>query len=79
MPTQPLPGSIATASTLAFALVHKYVDGTPLYRLTQAFEHAGVPVSRGALGHWVIGSSGKHLSRIYDPLRIPMKPATIPI
>jgi transposase len=66
MPAQPLPGSIATASTLAFALVHKYVDGTPLYRLAQAFERAGVPVSRGALGHWVIGSSEKHLVRIYD-------------
>lgn len=35
MPAQPLPGSIATASTLAFALVHKYVDGTPLYRLAR--------------------------------------------
>ena len=69
MPTQPLPGSIATASTLAFALVHKYVDGTPLYRLAQAFERAGVPVSRGALGHWVIGSSEKHLVRIYDALK----------
>ncbi len=62
MPTQPLPDSIATASTLAFALVHKYVDGTPLYRLAQAFERAGVPVSRGALGHWVIGSSERHLA-----------------
>ncbi|CDX42692.1 hypothetical protein MPLSOD_410063 [Mesorhizobium sp. SOD10] len=51
MPTQPLPGSIATASTLAFALVHKYVNDTPLYRLAQAFERVGVPVSRGALGH----------------------------
>ncbi|ESY65880.1 MULTISPECIES: IS66 family transposase [Mesorhizobium] len=70
MPAQPLPGSIATASTLAFALVHKYVDGTPLYRLAQAFERAGVPVSRGALGHWVIGSSEKHLSRIYDALKL---------
>jgi transposase len=69
MPPQPLPGSIATASTLAFALVHKYVDGTPLYRLAQAFERAGVPVSRGALGHWVIGSSEKHLVRIYDALK----------
>ena len=45
MPAQPLPGSIATASTLAFALVHKYVDGTPLYRLAQAFERAGVTVA----------------------------------
>jgi transposase len=69
MPAQPLPGSIATASTLAFALVHKYVDGTPLYRLAQVFERAGVPVSRGALGHWVIGSSEKHLVRIYDALK----------
>lgn len=53
MPKQPLPGSIATASTLAVALVLKYVDGTPLYRLSQALECAGVPVSRVALGHWV--------------------------
>ncbi|MBB4189180.1 transposase [Sinorhizobium terangae] len=73
MPAQPLPGSIATASTLAFALVHKYVDGTPLYRLAQVFERAGVPVSRGALGHWVIGSSEKHLSRIYDALKLRLR------
>ncbi|QYA14639.1 IS66 family transposase [Rhizobium sp. AB2/73] len=73
MPAQPLPGSIATASTLAFALVHKFVDGTPLYRLSKAFERAGVPVSRGALGHWVIGSSEKHLHRIYDALKLRLR------
>lgn len=73
MPAQPLPGSIATASTLAFALVHKYVDGTPLYRVAQAFERAGVPVSRGALGHWVIGSSERHLSRIYETLKLRLR------
>jgi len=73
MPAQPLPGSIATASTLAFALVHKYVDGTPLYRLAQTFERAGVPVSRGALGHWVIGSSENHLHRIYDALKLRLR------
>lgn len=73
MPAQPLPGSIATASTLAFALVHKYVDGTPLYRLAHAFERAGVPVSRGALGHWVVGSSERHLSRIYDALKLRLR------
>jgi transposase len=73
MPQQPLPGSIATASTLAFALVHKYVDGTPLYRLAQAFERAGVPISRGTLGHWVIGSSEKHLHRIFDALKLRLR------
>ena len=77
MPKQPLPGSIATASTLAFALVHKYVDGTPLYRLAQTFERAGVPVSRGALGHWVIGLSEKHLSRIYDALKLRLRSQTV--
>ncbi|EPE93945.1 hypothetical protein RGCCGE502_34206 (plasmid) [Rhizobium grahamii CCGE 502] len=73
MPTQLLPGSIATASTLAFALVHKYVDGTPLYRVAQTFERAGVPISRGALAHWVIGSSEKHLHRIYDALKLRLR------
>ncbi|SFA45314.1 Transposase [Paracoccus halophilus] len=73
MPKQPLPGSIAPASTLAFALVQKYVDGTPLYRLAQTFERAGVPVSLGALGHWVIGSSEKHLSRIYNALKLRLR------
>lgn len=70
VPRQPLPGSIATASTLAFALVHKYVDGTPLYRVAQTFERAGVPISRGALAHWVIGLSERHLHRIYDALKL---------
>ena len=70
MPKQPLPGSIATASTLAFALVHKYVDGTPLYRVAQTFERAGVPISRVALAHWVIGSSERHLHRIYEALKL---------
>lgn len=69
MPAQPLPGSVATASTLAFALVHKFVDGTPLYRLAEVFARAGVPISRGTLAHWVIGASETHLQRIYDALR----------
>ena len=69
MPAQPLPGSVATASTLAFALVHKFVDGTPLYRLAEVFGRAGVSISRGTLAHWVIGSSETHLQRIYDALR----------
>jgi transposase len=77
MPAQPLPGSIATASTLAFALVHKYVDGTPLYRLAQAFERAGVPITRGALGHWVIGSSERHLHRLYDALKLRLRSQAI--
>lgn len=77
MPAQPLPGSIATASTLAFALTHKYVDGTPLYRLSQAFERAGVAVTRGTLGNWVISSSEQHLQRIYNALKLRLRSQTI--
>jgi transposase len=69
MPPQPLPGSVATPSTLAFVLAYKYVDGTPLYRLAQALQRADVSISRGALGNWVIRSSELHLSRVYDALK----------
>jgi len=69
MPAQPLPGSVATPATLALMLANKYVDGTPLYRLSQALGRAGVSVSRGALGNWVIRSSELHLQRIYDALK----------
>jgi transposase len=52
MPAQPLPGSIATASTLAFALVHKYVDGTPsiVWR-----KPSSAQACRSAVELWAIG------------------------
>nr|WP_260694773.1 IS66 family transposase [Rhizobium leguminosarum] len=72
MPTQPLPGSIATASTLAFALVHIRRRHTAL-PCGSDVRAAGVPISRGALAHWVIGSSERHLQRIYDALRLQLR------
>jgi transposase len=69
MPPQPLPGSVATPETLALVLAGKYVDGTPLYRLSQAFERIDVGISRGALGNWIIRSSELHLKRIYEALK----------
>jgi len=69
MPAQPLPGSVATASTLALVLASKYVDGVPLYRVSQSLERANVSISRGTLGNWVINSSDLHLERVYDGLK----------
>jgi len=75
MPKQPLPGSIATASTLAVALVHKYVDGTPLYRLSQALD---VQASLSAVLLSATGcTSEKHLSRIYDTLKLRLRAQTV--
>jgi len=51
MPAQPLPGSVATPSTLALVLANKYVDGTPLYRVADALGRADVSISRGTLGN----------------------------
>jgi len=61
MPAQPLPGSVATPSTLALVLANKYVDGTPLYRVADALGRAEVSISRGTLGNWVIRASELHL------------------
>jgi transposase len=69
MRAQPLPGSIAAPSTLALVLAHKYVDGTPLYRLEQALARASVSTSRGALANWVIRSADLHLQRVYEALK----------
>ena len=69
MPAQPLPGSVATPSTLALVLANKYVDGTPLYRVADALGRADVSISRGTLGNWVIRGSELHLHRVYDALQ----------
>jgi transposase len=73
MPAQPLPGSVATPSTLALVLANKYVDGTPLYRLEQALARANVSISRGALGNWVIRSVDLHLLRLYEAMKQKLK------
>ena len=46
MPPQPIPGSIASAATLATVLTAKYADGMPLYRLHEALKRGEVDVAR---------------------------------
>ena len=69
MPVQPMPGSHAAPATLALALVSKFADGMPFYRLAQVFARAGCPITRGTLAHWAIRSVELHLQRIYDALK----------
>lgn len=38
MPAQPIPGSIASARTVATILTAKYADGMPLYRMELVLE-----------------------------------------
>lgn len=68
MPTQPLPGSIADAATIATIMTGKYADGMPLYRMEAAFARAGIALGRGTMGQWMIHASQRHLQRIVDVL-----------
>lgn len=68
MPAQPIPGSIASAATIATIMTAKYADGVPLYRLESVLERSDIKLGRGTLARWLIRSSENWLSRIVDAL-----------
>ena len=43
LPYQAIPGSIASAGTLAHVTVNKYINGMPLYRQEKEFERLKIP------------------------------------
>jgi len=69
MPAQPIPGSIASASTIATILTAKYADGMPLYRMESVLERSEVEIGRGTMGRWAIRSSQDWLARVYEAMR----------
>jgi transposase len=69
MPAQPIPGSIASASTVATILTAKYADGMPLYRMESVLERSEVEIGRGTMGRWVIRSSEDWLARVHEAMR----------
>lgn len=54
MPKQPIPGSMASPSLLAYICVSKYVDHLPLYRLENKFERISVDLPRLTMARWMI-------------------------
>jgi transposase len=54
MPVQPIPGSIASPSLLAYLIVSKYLDHLPLYRLQSMFLRIGADISRFTMSRWMI-------------------------
>lgn len=57
MPLQPLPGSQASASILAYTMVAKFLDGLPLYRQEKIWEREGIELLRSKLARWLIDSA----------------------
>ncbi|WP_425514502.1 IS66 family transposase, partial [Collimonas antrihumi] len=72
MPVQPIPGSIASVSTVATVLTAKYADGIPLYRMEAVLSRSDIEIGRATMAHWVIRSSDL-LSRLFDALRLMLR------
>ena len=68
MPAQPIPGSNASAGTVATVLTAKYADGMPLYRQHDWLLRGEVDVARGTLAQWCI-KAGVLLTPLYTALR----------
>ncbi|MGG0720559.1 IS66 family transposase, partial [Robertmurraya massiliosenegalensis] len=66
MPAPVYPKSLASASSMAYIMNQKYVEGMPLYRQEQQLERLGVYLSRQTLANWMIYGATKWLSTLYN-------------
>lgn len=57
LPTQPIPGSEASARMLSYVMVRKYLEGLPLYRQEKIAEREGLNLPRHKLARWMISGS----------------------
>jgi len=53
-PARMIPGSIVSASLLAYTLTSKFVDAIPFYRLSKMLDRIDVNISRATLCNWMI-------------------------
>ncbi|WP_244885227.1 IS66 family transposase, partial [Alicyclobacillus hesperidum] len=65
MQKPPIPGSLASASMLAYVMDKKYMDGLPLYRLEEQFARQGLRLTRQTLANWVVLGATRWLDLIY--------------
>jgi len=66
MPAPVIPGSLASASTVAYVMTQKFVEGLPLYRQEQQqFERLGIALSRQTLANWMLIAADRWLSPLY--------------
>lgn len=68
MPAPALPGSIASASAIAYVMTQKYMVGVPLYRQEQQWKLLDIEISRQTMANWVILASTRWLQFIHNRL-----------
>lgn len=52
VPARLIPGSIASASILAYSITSKFNDGLPFYRQSAQYKRHGLEISRATLCNW---------------------------
>jgi len=67
-PARLMPGSIASASLLAFILTGKFCDSLPFYRHERIFRRIGIEISRTNMCNWTMKAASK-CSDLVDLMR----------
>ncbi len=67
-PKELLRNSILTPSLAASILNARYVNGLPLYRISQEFLRNDIHISRQVMANWVIQCADRYLGPLYDHL-----------
>ena len=65
-PKDLLRNSILTPSLGASIMNAKYVNGLPLYRISQEFLRNDIHISRQVMAHWMIQCADRYLGILYD-------------
>ena len=69
LPEPLIPGSLASASSVAHIMVQKYVNALPLYRQEQELLLNGVMLSRQTMANWLMRCAEDYLVRLYARMR----------
>lgn len=67
-PKELLRNSILTPSLAASIMNAKYVNGLPLYRISQEFLRNDIHISRQVMANWMIQCADRYLGPLYDYL-----------
>ncbi len=64
-----IPNGNATAEAIAYIAAEKYVMYSPLYRLEQQLNSAGIPLSRQTMSNWLLKSTELYFEPIWKQMR----------
>ena len=68
-PKEMIDKSIASPSLVAAIINAKYTNAVPLYRQEKEFERNEVNISRQVMANWIIRTSERYLSLVYDKMK----------